>query len=275
MSFDLTKTLRTYKWYIIPILVLFCLFAIVRGIWIYEGIIKVKDAVIVDKENRRKVEQEKVLMLQERYADVRADSQKRDLMAQEAIGELRLDIGTLQSSMRSLERANTQLRTDLQALPPEIESASDDEVALSIPPKILETYPQYEGSEVFYIPDLDAFEFNRIAVNAVRLSLDEVLNLRIQIENADGQIVAAQEQFSNFESIIENQNTRIQSWTDQTNAAEALAEGRNVLVLSLEDERDAWVDKSKAQSKQLFFYKWGTRIGITAGIVVGALVATR
>lgn len=254
------------------LVILFVLVVIVRGIWIYEGTITAKDEVIQIAEAQRVRAEDREKTQRELTEEIRQDSLRRDLLARESISSLRLEIGTIQASMRRLEQADMQLISTLQDQPEIVESASNDSLALSIPPKILEIYPQYSNASVNYFADLDLFEINRSAASAFLLSLNVIPTLHSRIGNLSGQIDLQRGEVTSLNSIIAQQDIRVDAWTVRAESAELLNERRLVVMDSLGIERDAWEDKSNAQGKQLFLYKWGTRIGLTAAIVVGVLV---
>ena len=255
------------------LIILFVLIAIVRGIWIYEGTITAKDEVIQLATAQRVRSEDREKIQRELTEEIRQDSLRRDLLAREAISNIRTELGSLQSNIRGLERSNRQLQATLQVQPEIVEAASSDEVALSIPPKILELYPQYSDSSINYFSDIDLFEINRPGANAFLLSLNEVDILRANVENLGGQIVLHKSAEERLDAIIEEQNNRVSAWTDRAESAEDLNKARRDVILTLTNEKDAWEDKSKVQGRQLFLYKWGTRIGLTAVAVVGVLVA--
>lgn len=263
---------RLYIWTgVVLFLLIFC----IRGVWLYEGTIDAKDEAIEQATQRRERAEDREQVQRTLTEGIRQDSLRRDLLAQEAIANLRVELGRQQANIRELISASNQLQTTILAEPEIIESASSDDLALSIPPKVVEAYPNYSFASIEWIPEFNSFEINRMMGNAILLSLTEVLNLRLQKDNLNEQIDLFNGRETSLNSIISQQEIRIDAWTVRAESAEDLNAVSLSLVETLEEERDTWEDKSKSQGRQLFFYKWGTRIGLAAGIAAGVIVATR
>jgi len=239
-----------------------------RMVEFWDAQIQVAEAARIEAEaDQLQAEAEKML--------VETESAEREAEAEQEINTLLGNITRLRRSVSTLREANTVLQEELVLAPEEIVSATDTELASSIPPKIDEVYPNFTGAVVVFVPEKEAFEGNRIFANAVRLSLEEVISLRFQTANQQGIINTQDEEIFSFQGIVTEKDVQITSWQDRLEASETLSELKSGTIIAFTDEKDAWEEKSRAQAKQLFWYRWGTRIGIGSVAVIGIVAASR
>jgi len=146
---------------------------------------------------------------------------------------------------------------------------------MSIPPKVDTAYPQFSGA-FFGFDNIDGlFKGDRMFASAVRLSLEEVLSLRLQTHN-QGVIMGNQErEVVQFRGIITEKDIQILSWKDRLEASTELGLTKDNTIGAFEGEKDAWEDKSKAQARQIFWYKWQARLGLGAAAILGVVVASK
>jgi len=267
---------RPHKYLVYSIIgIIIFFFASRSAVNYYDRVVEFWDAKIQVAEAARVEAEADQQMAEEAKVLVEEESAEKDAQASQEIDRLLGNITTLRRSVSTLREANTVLQEELTIIPEEIISATDENLALSIPPKIDTVYPQFEGATVVFIPEKEAFEGNRIFANAVRLSLEEVISLRFQTTNQQGIINTQDTEIFAFQGIITEKDVQITSWKDRHAASETLSDLKSGTILAFTDEKDAWEEKSRAQAKQLFWYRWGTRIGIGSVAVIGIVAASR
>lgn len=267
---------RSNKYIIISALAVFIFFFGSRSlVSYYDRMIEFWDARIQVAEAARKQAETDQAIAEADKILIEEESAEKNEAAEQEINSLLSNITRLRRSVSTLREANTVLQEELLLVPEEIISTTDETLALKIPPKIDKVYPDFVGSSVVFQPENKVFVGNRMFANAVLLSLNEVISLRFQTANQQSIITSQDEEIFNFQGVITEKDVQIQSWQTRFEASETLGDTKTNTILAFSTEKDAWEEKSRAQAKQIFWYRWGTRVGIGAAVGLGVYAATK
>jgi len=269
------KRWRTNKYIVIGFLAVFIFFFASRSIIsYYDKVVEFWDAQIQVAEAARIEAEEAQELAEAAKILVEEESAEKDAIAEQEIDRLLGNITTLRRSVSTLREANTVLQEELILIPEEIIATTDETLALSIPPKIDEVYPDFAGSTLTFDARNNAFQGNRMFANAIFLSLNEVISLRFQTKNQQEIINTQDTEIFSFQGIVVEKDVQIQSWKTRYEASEILSDTQNGTIAAFSTEKDAWEEKSRAQAKQIFWYKWGTRIGVSSAVIIGIIATT-
>lgn len=267
---------RSNKYLILGLLAVFILFFGSRSlVSYYDRMVEFWDAQIQVAEAARILAEEDQAVAEAEKVLIEEEAAEQDEAAEQEINSLMRNITTLRRSVSTLREANTVLQEELTLLPEEIISTDDETLASVIPPKIDEVYPDFAGSTLVFIPENNAFTGDRMFANAVLLSLNEVVSLRFTTENQQSIISDQDETIFSFQGVVTEKDTQIESWKVRYEASETLGDTKTNTILAFSTEKDAWEEKSRAQAKQIFWYKWGTRVGLGAAVGLGVYAATK
>lgn len=260
---------------LVGLFLIFSLFLANGAIGRYRDLIIRYDAQIEAKEKEREKAEAAQVVAEDNLVVITEEAEERDADAERTIIGLQRNITTLNRANITLRSANDELQDELELVPDEIESASDEELADSIPPKIDTAYPQFSGS-TFRFDGIDGlFKGDRMFASAVRFSLEEVLSLRLQTHN-QGVIMGNQEnEILQFRGIVTEKDIQILTWKDRLAASTTLGLTKDGTISAFEGEKDAWEDKSKAQARQIFWYRWTSRVGIGSAVILGIVAVTK
>lgn len=232
-------------------------------------------AAIEVKEKARVVAQEAQKAAEVAKSEIEVESAEKNEAAEREINRLRRGITTLRREVTSLVEANIVLEEGLDQLPAIIDSTSDEELAASIPPLVTEVYPMRPSVLFGYDPVTGLFNGDRSFANAVRLSFEETASLRIQLSNSQSILDLRNGEVTSLNFVIGQEQEKVKTWRELAESTQIESNARLVTIGALTDEKEAWEDKSKAQSRRLFLYRWGTRIGLGAAIGVGIYAASK
>jgi len=270
------KRWRSNKYIVIGLLAVFIFFFGSRSlVSYYDRMVGFWDAQIQVAEAARILAEEDQAQAELDKIRVEEESELKDEVAEQEINLLMRNITTLRRSVSTLREANTVLQEELTLLPEEIISTDDETLALKIPPKVDEVYPDFAGSTLIFLPEKSAFQGDRMFANAVLLSLNEVVSLRFRTSNQQSIISDQDETIFSFQGIVTEKDTQIESWKVRYEASELLSATQDGTILAFSTEKDAWEEKSRTQARQIFWYKWGTRVGLGAAVSLGVYAATK
>ena len=232
-------------------------------------------AAIEVKEEARVAAQEAQEAAELEKTEVEAESAEANEAADREINRLRRGITTLRREVTGLQEENIKLQVGLDELPAVIDASSDEELAASIPPLVTLLYPT--RPEIFFSYDLVTGLFNgdRSFANAVRLSFEETASLRIQLSNSQSILDLRNGEVTSLNFVIAQEQDKVKTWRELQQATQTESNARLITIDALSEEREAWEDKSKAQARQLFLYKWASRIGVGAAIGFGIYTASK
>ena len=268
------KKIRPSSGFIIALVVIFIVLVFTSiGRSYYDGVVNRLNGEIELREKEREKAEALQELAENAYAKVVDESEAAEEEALKEIVRLGRRVTTLNRAVTSLTVEKVELQEELALAPEEIVSIPDEELAALVPPRIAEAYPQFGDSTFIYNRTTGFFTGNRPFANAVSLSLIETSNLRLQLSTSEEIVSLNNRQITSLNGIIAEQDIRIGGWTGRATAAEIMAETRLGTIEALTGEKDAWEDKSTAQGRQLFLYKWGMRAGVAGAVVVGILVA--
>lgn len=233
------------------------------------------DAAIEVKEEARVAAQEAQEAAEVEKEAMAAEAEEKISNAQREINQLRRGITTLRREVTGLQEENIELQVGLDELPAIIDSTSDEELAASIPPLVTELYPMRPSVLFGYDPVTGLFNGDRSFANAVRLSFEETASLRVQLTNSQSILELRVGEVTSLNMVVVQEEEKVRTWKEFQEATQLESNARLVTIGAFSDERDAWEDKSKAQSRRLFLYKWGTRIGVSAAVVFGIYAASK
>lgn len=239
-----------------------------RWIEFYDAKVQVAEASRLEAEDAQKQAEEDKILIEKESEEKRTESIKK-------INTLQKNITRLRRSVSTLKETNIQLQEELVLAPEEIISTTDEDLASSISPKIDKIYPDFLGSTLIFQPEKNVFVGDRMFANAVRLSLDEVMSLRFQTGNQQSIINDQDKEIFSFQQVTKEKDVQIIGWKNKYDASETLNDLKSDTIIAFTDEKDAWENKSRAQSKRIFLYKWTSRVGISAAIVLGVIVASK
>jgi len=208
-------------------------------------------------------------------SEVEIESAEKNEAADREINRLRRGITTLRREVTGLQEENIELQVGLDELPAVIDSTSDEELAASIPPLVTLLYPLRPEIFFGYDPLTGLFNGDRSFANAVRLSFEEVASLRIQLMNSQNIVDLRDGEVTSLNFVVAQEQEKVKTWKELQESTQVESNARLVTIDALTSEKNAWEDKSKAQSRQLFLYRWGTRIGVGAAIGIGIYAAGR
>jgi len=229
-----------------------------------DEIIQAQALTAIARDNQKKV--------QNQYEEVVAKAEEKAKAAQTRITSLEAKNRAKSARIHDLVSDNVSLEESLATSRSRVESSEPPEIVQEIPDRLFLLYPELEVKFTF---EDDQFKGDRAFANAVLISLEEVDIGRIQIHNLKAINQMVEESRANLEEVIGHKNIQIGSWKDRHTALEEVLVTSQFLTQALKDERDVWEDKSEAQRRRLFFYKWGTRIGLAGGAVIGIIMATQ
>jgi len=232
----------------------------------YSAAIEVKEEARVKAEEAQEV-------AEAAKDEVAAESAEKDAAAEREINRLRRGITTLRREVTGLQEENIGLQEGLSQLPAVIDASSDEELATSIPPLVAELYPLRPSVLFGYDPVTGLFNGDRSFANAVRLSFEETASLRIQLTNSQSILDLRNGEVTSLNFVIAQEQEKVKTWKELQGTTQVESDARLVTIDALTGERDAWEDKSNAQSRRLFLYKWGTRIGVGAAVMFGIYAA--
>lgn len=248
------------------------------GNWVmgyYNERIDFYNAAIEVKEEARVAAQKAQAAAEAEKEAAAAETEEKISNAQREINQLRRGITTLRRQITGLQEENIELQEGLDELPAIIESTSDEELAASVPPLVSELYPMRPSVLFVYDHVTGLFNGDRSFANAVRLSFEETASLRIQLSNSQNILDLRNGEVTSLNFVIAQEQEKVKTWKELTQATQIESNARLITIDALTEEREAWEDKSKAQSRQLFLYRWGTRIGVGAAIGFGIYAASK
>jgi len=232
-------------------------------------------AAIEVKEEARVAAQKAQEAAELEKSEVEIESAEANEAADREINRLRRGITTLRREVTGLQEENIELQEGLDELPAVIDASSDEELAASIPPLVTLLYPLRPEVLFGYDPVTGLFNGDRSFANAVRLSFEETASLRIQLTNSQNILDLRNGEVTSLNFVIAQEQDKVKTWKNLTQATQTESNARLITIDALTEEREAWEDKSKAQARQLFLYKWGTRIGVGAAVAFGIYAGTK
>ena len=232
-------------------------------------------AAIEVKEEARVAAQEAQEAAEAEKTAVETESAEANEAADREISRLRRGITTLRREVSGLQEENIELQEGLDELPAVIDASSDEELAASIPPLVTLLYPLRPEIYFGYDPVTGLFNGDRSFANAVRLSFEETASLRIQLSNSQNILDLRNGEVTSLNFVIAQEQDKVKTWRELQEATQTESNARLITIDALSEEREAWEDKSRAQSRQLFLYRWGTRIGVGAAVAFGIYAASK
>jgi len=241
----------------------------------YNERISFYNAAIEVKEEARVAAQAAQVAAEDAKEAAASEAEEKISIADTEITRLRRGITTLRREVTGLQEENIELQVGLDELPAVIDSTSDEELAASIPPLVTFLYPLRPEIFFGYDPVTGLFNGDRSFANAVRLSFEEVASLRIQLTNSQNIVNLRNGEITSLNFVVAQEQEKVMTWKELQETTQVESNARLVTIDAVTNERNAWEDKSKAQSRQLFLYRWGTRIGVGAAIGFGIYAASK
>jgi uncharacterized protein YfcZ (UPF0381/DUF406 family) len=237
-----------------------------------DGKLAEKDNEIIQAQTLTAVARDNQKKVQNQYEEAVAKAEEEATRAQARITSLEAKNRAKSARIHDLVSDNIQLEESLATSRFRAESSEPPEIAQEISERLFLLYPELEVEFTF---EDDRFKGNRAFANAVLISLEEVDVGRIQIHNLKVINQINEESIVNLKEVIGQKDIQIGGWEDRHRALENVLNTEQLLTQALKDERDVWENKADAQSRKLFFYKWGTRIGLAGGAIIGIIAVTQ